>query len=581
MKRTEDNQFGRFLDTVTATPHRGGGYYYYQMLELCRARLLLIWIMMGLAFLGLGVRIVLLPFLSISDLSNRNASQVTETLRSDIIDRHGKLLASAAIIKSLNAEVPLMIRANVDFDEATQKLVALFPSLDPQKLRDKFRRLSHFPIRNRLTPEQVWQVRQLGIPGIYTLRKEGRIYPFAEMTAHLVGFVDNENLGQSGVELKFNSFLSKGEESLQLSIDIRMQYILTHALQEAFQVQGAKSACGVIMAVDSAEIMAMASFPTYNPHDVASITPDKYFNCVTQPSYELGSTFKLITAAMGLESGVATLETIYDTTRPIRHDGKVISDLHLSAYPYSLKNIIVHSSNIGAALIARDVGGVRQREFLAKLGLLEMLPIELEGKSKPIIGKKITELSTMTIGFGHGIAVSPMHLASAVSGIINDGILRQPTLLHIPELSAKSGLGHRVVSSEVSRAVRQMMYLVVKEGTGRNARIPGYNVGGKTGTAEKLVETSLGLQYSADFSVSSFLGAFPMHQPKYLIYLVLDDPKGKNQSGIVGGARVVAPVVKAIIQQMIPFTHVAFANEKNVAVQKGLGFLPMQPQESR
>ena len=571
-EQLENSQLARLFQTVASQPKRGGGEYYYRMLEICRARVLLVWGVMGLIFLALALRTMLLPFTDASSLlDNPRKTYAVEKLRSDIVDRNGEILASSAMVKSLNAEVPMMRRANVDFADAAERLSVLFPQIDKQELLGKFERLAHFPILNRMTPEQSWQVRKLGIPGIYTLRKEGRIYPHAEMMGHVVGFVDNDNRGQSGIELKFNSVLNRAEEKIALSVDIRLQHILTQSIARVFKEQNAKAACGLIMDVKSSEILGMASFPAFDPHHVNRITPDKYFNCTTQSAYELGSTFKLITAAMGLQAGTASLETVYDTTRPIRYNDRVISDVKISKFPYDLRQVITYSSNIGAALIARDVGGDRQREFLARLGLLSVSAIELEGKSRPLIAEKNDELTTMTISFGHSIAVSPLHLVSAVNTIISDGVYRKPTLLHIPEVRRAKAPGIRVVSPEVSNALRQLMYLVVKDGTGRAARLPGYVVGGKTGTAEKLIETSFGLRYSSDNVLSTFLAAFPMHDPQYIIYVLFDEPQGKNNNGAIGSSVVAVPVVKEIIERMTPFVKIAPYNENSTIVRDGLG----------
>ncbi len=563
----DESQISKLLQTVTTQPKRGSGAYYYRMLEICRARILLIWALMGITFISLMLRTIALPFTETRGAVNDSSSNTRPALRSDIVDRNGNILVSSAIVKSLNADVTLMRRANVDFADAASRLATLLPAIDQENLLDKFNRLAHFPIIQRLAPEQVWQVRQLGIPGIYTLREEGRIYPYGDLMAHVVGFVDNNNVGQSGIELRFNSLLSRGEAPFALSVDVRMQYILAEALQKAFDTQKAKSACGLVMSLKSSEILAMTSFPTFNPHQINKITNDKYFNCTTQSVYELGSTMKLINAALGLEMGTATLDTVYDTTRPIRIENKVISDIRLSEFRYNLRQVMTYSSNIGSALIARDAGAVRQREFLQRLGMLSVSPIELEGKGIPLIANEKDELTTMTIGFGHSIAVSPLHLASAVSLIINDGIYRKPTLLYIPEVQRALAPGVRVVRSEVSDALRQIMYLVVRDGTGRAAKIPGYVVGGKTGTAEKLVETSLGLRYSSNAVLSSFIAAYPMHDPQYLIYVLIDEPKGNN---VFGGA-IMAPVVKEIIQKMAPMVGVTPYNERSPEILKALG----------
>ena len=564
----DESQISKLLQTVTTQPKRGSGAYYYRMLEICRARILLIWALMGITFISLMLRTIALPFtetrLAVGDSASNTARPA---LRSDIVDRNGNILVSSAIVKSLNADVALMRRANVDFADAASRLAILLPAIDQENLLDKFNRLAHFPIIQRLTPEQVWQVRRLGIPGIYTLRQEGRIYPYGDLMAHVVGFVDNNNVGQSGIELRFNSLLSRGEAPFALSVDVRMQYILAEALQKAFDAQNAKSACGLVMSLKSSEILAMTSFPTFNPHQISKITNDKYFNCTTQSVYELGSTMKLINAALGLEMGTATLDSVYDTTRPIRIDNKVISDINVSEFRYNLRQVMTYSSNIGSALIARDVGAVRQREFLQRLGMLNVSPIELEGKGIPLIADEKDELTTMTIGFGHSIAVSPLHLASAVNLIINDGIYRKPTLLYIPEVQRALAPGVRVVRSEVSDALRQIMYLVVRDGTGRAARLPGYVVGGKTGTAEKLVETSLGLRYSSNAVLSSFIAAYPMHDPQYLIYVLIDEPKGNN---VFGGA-IMAPVVKEIIQKMAPMVGITPYNERSPEILRALG----------
>lgn len=570
------NRLWRFLETT----HVSGGRY-HALLDVCHARLLLV---IFVLFLGFGVISVRVLFFAFAETDTRVTSthvvkRQERLMRANITERNGHVLASSILTKSLNADVPLMRKAQVDLEEAAEKIAFLFSGIDPKKLIKKFQTIDHFPIRTRLTPEQAWQVRKLGIPGIFTLQRETRVYPYGNLFAHIVGFVDQDNQGQNGVELSFNSLLQRNEEELALSLDIPLQHILHGELTQGFKEQQAKSACGIIMDVRNFEILAMVSLPDYDPHHPSLISKGKYFNCATQGSYELGSTFKIITTAMALEVGVAQLESIYDTTHPIRVSGQIISDTHLSSNPLNLRQIFVRSSNVGAALIAKDIGSHRQRLMLSQFGLLDPADIELEGRSHPIIASDAPDISTLTIGFGHGIAVSPLNLVSAVGALVNDGVGRSPTLLYLPELQSNV---RRVVSSSTSNQLRQLMYLAVREGTGRSARIPGYAIGGKTGTAEKPVLTEKGWAYSGEDVVSSFIAALPINRPEYVIYVLLDEPKGLNgDKEHTGASRVAAPIVRKIVERLIPLRGMAPVDEKDVNFLRSLGIYQQASKEER
>jgi cell division protein FtsI (penicillin-binding protein 3) len=351
--------------------------------------------------------------------------------------------------------------------------------------------------------------------------------------------------------------LRGGASRLPLTLDLRVQHAMRAELARAMGRFSAIGAAGIVMDVTNGEVLALVSLPDFDPNDATAIDDRARFNRATLGVYEMGSTFKIFTTAMALDSGKVTLNGGYDATKPIRIARFVIRDFHAKRRWLSVPEIFMYSSNIGTVKMALDVGIAEQRAFMGRLGLLRASPVELSEVGQPLVPAKWREVNAMTISFGHGLAVSPMQLAGGVAAIVNGGVLYPPTLRKRP--AGEPLVGVRVISERTSEQMRRLMRLVVSKGTGRKAAAKGYLVGGKTGTSEKVV----GRRYRAKALMSSFVGAFPMTAPRYVVFAMLDEPTGtlETQNYATGGW-VAAPVVGAVISRIGPLLGVRPIDEE-------------------
>src|SRR6516164_3644910 len=431
-----------------------------------------------------------------------------EPSHADIVDRNGNVLATTLDSPSLYAN-PKQI---LDATEAANKLVSVFPTLGVAEVFAKLTSSKSFVwIRRHLTPAEQYNVNQLGIPGLEFEHEERRVYPDSGLTSHVVGYTGIDNAGFAGVERGLDAVLRGRREPLQLSLDLRLQYILHEELQRVIDDFTAKGGAGLIMDVNSGEILAMASLPDFDPNHPATPDPDhpvisladRMFDRITLGVYELGSIFKIFTVAMALDYGTATISSTYDASHPITIGRFTISDYHGKHRVLSVPEILMYSSNIGAARMAVAAGAQRQKEFLAKLGLLKTPKIEVSEVAAPHYPAKWREVNVMTIAFGHGISVTPLSFATAAAALVNGGILRQATLLKLP--AGYEPRGQRVISAKTSEQMRKLMRLVVEHGTGTMAAAPGYVVAGKTGTPNKVPVSN----YLNQKRPSTFVGFFP------------------------------------------------------------------------
>jgi cell division protein FtsI (penicillin-binding protein 3) len=360
---------------------------------------------------------------------------------------------------------------------------------------------------------------------------------------------------------------------VQLSIDARVPFILHEELQKVISDFSAKGAAGIVMDVRTGEIVAMVSLPDFDPNHPAAIDPklspadakERIFNKITLGSYELGSVFKTFNTAMALDSGVATMTKMYDAAHDIRIGRFTISDYHGKKRALSVPEIYMYSSNLGSARMALDAGAERQRSFLAKLGLLKPVPIEFDEVAKPHFPSRWREVNVITIAYGHGISVTPLHAITAVSAMVNGGTLHPPTLLKMAATAEPRG--ERVISAKTSEQMRKLMRLVVEHGTAKLAAAPGYVVGGKTGTAEKNVHG----HYVEKKLLSDFVGAFPMQDPKYAILTLVDEPHGTKAShGFATAGWTVVPATSRIIQRIAPILGVPPVDETSPAIVRAL-----------
>ncbi len=535
-----------------------------QALETGRTRLLVAGAVFALAFATIGGRLVDITIGGSAPaprLAQHSHDAAPVVQRADIVDRNGVLLATSLPAAGLYADA----RRIDDPADAARQLAGVLPHLDVADVAGKLASGRSFVWLDRtLTPRQQHAVNALGIVGLEFEPTERRVYPQGRLAVHVLGATDVDNKGLKGVERRFDETLSKGGDALALSIDIRVQHVLADELRRAMQTFEAVGAAGTVMDARSGEVLAMVSFPDYEPKDIGAADADSRFNRITLGVYELGSTFKLFNTAMALDSGAVRLESRYDATRPLRVARFAIRDFKPQARWLSVAEILLHSSNIGSAQMALDVGGRAQRDFLAGLGMLSPLPVELPEVGDPLYPAPWRDINTMTISFGHGIAVSPLHLAGGVAAVVNGGRYNPPTLLR---READVATGTRVIRPDTSATMRKLMRAVVSDGTGGNAKAHGFRVGGKTGTAEK----QRGGRYARKSLISSFVAAFPMDDPQYVVFALLDEPKGNKQTfGYATGGWVAAPVAGATIRRIAPMLGVTPRQEDDPQVIEAL-----------
>jgi cell division protein FtsI (penicillin-binding protein 3) len=475
--------------------------------------------------------------------------------RGDIVDRDGQALARTIDAWTIGLQPAKVIGNKLDLAE---KLAALMPEKDTAAYLAMLRSHQNFYyLRRRAPPRLVAAINALGEPGLALEREPDRLYPQTSLAAHVVGYTDIDGKGNAGIERAFDERLrdpaTRGQP-IMLSISSRIQQALEHELGAAMTHFSAIGAAGVVMDIHTGEVLAMTSLPQLNLNDAGNGTPEARFNRATLGVYELGSTFKPFTVAMAMDSGVIkSMGQMYNCPRELRVAGRTINDTHPLGRACSVAEIMQESSNIGTAQIADQLGTARQKEFLRKMGFLDKVQIELKERGRTLTpGANWNQIERMTVGYGHGIAVTPLHLATGYATLFNGGIYRPATLLKVDRNHAV-GPGHRVFTEDTSYKMRALLRLVVMRGTGRKADAPGYRIGGKTGTAQKIV----GGHYSNYLNVTSFAGVFPMDEPRYVIVVMLDEPKATPETfGFTTAGWNVAPVVSRTVGRIAPMLGV-------------------------
>ncbi|MBN9515820.1 MAG: penicillin-binding protein 2 [Alphaproteobacteria bacterium] len=512
--------------------------------ETARQRLVIASAIFAMAFAAVGLRMGYVSLLRdgaepTQRVAARGGSIQSE--RADIVDRNGAVLATSVPVMSAFVNPHLVI----DPPDAARKIVTALPDLKYEDIREKLEAdKTFFWIKRGLSPREHDRVNRLGIPGLDFQAEERRIYPQGTAAAHILGYASVDNSGLAGVERYFDQQLQSGE-TVQLSIDLRLQRMVERELARGIQKFSAIGGTAIVMDATNGEILAMASLPTFNPNSSRTLTNEALFNRATLGVYEQGSTFKIFNTAMALDSGKVTVASVFDATSPIRIDRFTINDDHAQRRPMNVAEIFKFSSNIGSAKMAVEVMGPEgQRAFLDKIGFLKPLNTQLPELAAPLWPRHWMRINTMTIAFGHGISVTPLHLVTGSAAMVNGGILYPPSLV---KRTAASDKGRRVIQTKTSVNMRQLLRLNAVEGTGKNASLPGYEVGGKTGTAEKPGRGG----YRQKALISSFVGMFPMNDPKFVILYSLDEPKGLPETGGYATAGwVAAPSVKVIVENI-------------------------------
>ena len=475
--------------------------------------------------------------------------------RGDIVDRYGEPLARTIDAWTIALQPPKVIGDKLAL---AQRLAELMPEQTAEQYFALLRsNKPFFYLRRRAPPGLVEAVNSLGEPGLAIQREPDRLYPQTTLAAHVLGYTDIDGNGVAGMERAFNQQLSDPEtrgEPLVLSIDSRVQQALEHELTDAMTTFSAIGAAGVIMDVHTGEVLAMTSLPELNPNAPGAATPEARFNRATQGVYELGSTFKPFTVAMAMDSGVIrSFGQQYNCPSVLPAYGHLVHDTHPFGRICTVAEIMEESSNIGTAQIADHLGTQRQKYWLGKMGFTGPVPIEIKERGRALTpGARWGPFETMTVGFGQGIAVAPLQLAMGYATLFNGGVYHPPTLLKITP-NHPLPPGKRVFSEDTSYRMRGLLRLVVMKGTGRKADAPGYRVGGKTGTAQKLING----RYSQTINITSFAGVFPMDEPRYVIVVMLDEPKAtKDTYGFTTAGWNVAPVVSRTISRIAPMLGV-------------------------
>lgn len=532
-------------------------------LDMARSRLLVVCCTFLLAFIIIVGRLVDVSLLrggGLTSLSQRGSLHGMH-FRADIVDRNGELLATSLKTSSLYANA----RVVLDPQEAADKLIQVLPELNHKEILLRLKSGKGFVwLARHLTPQKQAEIICLGIPGIYFQQDERRVYPHGELFSHVLGYTNIDNQGLGGIERKFNEHLLGSGKALQLSLDIRVQHVLRDELLAGIEKFKAQGGAGLVMDIQTGEIVAMVSLPDFDPNQVGKMGSKAvaFFNKITLGTYEMGSSLKILNTALYLDSGVGDVSTKFDVSMPLRIGRFKVPDFHYIGYPITVAEVFTESSNIGSGKMAIQMGSALQRAFFKKIGFFSTPSLEIPELGAPLYPKKWSEATTITASYGYGISVSPLQLVTAIGGVVNKGIMQKPTLLKIEPSKVKPGF--RIISEETSEIMCKLMYMVVAQGTGRQAQVKGYEVGGKTGTAN----TIDGRSYKKGSNMTSFVGAFPMRNPKYMVLIMVDRPQAiKGTYGFNAAGWNAAPIAGKVMGRIAPLLHVAPSMQQNTVPQ--------------
>ncbi len=518
-----------------------------------RLRIFFILAMFAAGFLTLAVgatRSALFP-----DTDRSAAVLAPPGARADMVDRNGRLLAVDLPHFGLYYDP----RENWNAAEVKRVLTAQLPQLSPTRLDKALTADKRQYLIGGLTPDEKARLDDLGLPGISFEPESKRVYPLGPTAGHLIGFVDRGGTGLSGAELALDKPIkaSAGGQPVALTIDLRIQAALQDELEKAAVKYQAIGGVGIVTNVRTGEILGLASFPAFDPNTPGSTPPQNMINHVAGTVYEPGSVFKVFTLAMGIDSGVATPNTVFDV-RTLQMPGRTIHDYDKGDTSLPLWEVFTHSSNIGAARLGLLAGPDRMEHYFRAFGLFNAAPSELAESARPILQKKLTESAVASMAFGEAIAVSPLSLATGMGAVLNGGEYVPLTIRKL-DPNAPQPQRRRVISQATSRTMLDLMRLNATRGSGTlaDAAAPGYRLGGKTGTAEK----SLGGGIARKKLVSSFAGVFPTDGPvgtdRYFVLIMLDEPKPTKETfGFATGHWNSAPAVGRVVERIAPILRV-------------------------
>ena len=526
-----------------------------------KARLGLAIVAFAVVYGVIAARLVMFAEQSDGYGTRRSVTQdAVATARPDILDRNGQILATDVKTPSLFAEP----RKLIDVDEAEELLTAVLPDLDASEARDRLSSKRGFVwLKREITAKQQQEIHRLGIPGVGFLTENKRVYPNGPIVSHEIGHVNIDNQGIAGIEKWLDGqglaalhmaglATDRLEKPVELALDLRVQFALRGELIAAREKFKAKAASGVVLNVNTGEIVALVSEPDYDPNNPHEANDPTRINRLTTGVFEMGSSFKVLTVAMALDSGKATLSSMFDASHPLQYGRFAIHDYEPMHRALSVPEIFTYSSNIGAARMALAVGVNGHQAFLKKMGQLDRLRTELPESAEPIVPKHWGELNSVTIAFGHGLSVAPLQAVMGIAATLNGGFLIPPTFLKRSENEAQI-LAKQVLKPETSREIRYLMRLNAEKGTATKANVSGYYIGGKTGTAEKVVNG----HYSKHKLLTDFMAVLPADKPTYLMMIMLDEPRPTPEThGFATAGWNAAPTAAKVIARIAPLLDI-------------------------
>ncbi len=526
-----------------------------------KARVGLAILAFGLIYAVIAGRLVMYGVSSDGPSAKRGSGgDVVATARPDILDRNGAVLATDVRMPSLFGEP----RRIIDVDEAVELLTATLPDIDGRELRERLSSNKGFVwLKREITPLQQQQIHKLGLPGIGFLAENKRVYPNGPEVSHVIGHVNIDNQGIAGLEKWLDSrgladlhslgfAIDRQQKPVELAVDLRVQHVLRAELVAAKDKFKAIAASGLVTDVRTGEIVGMVSLPDYDPNDPRQALDKTRLNRLTTGVFEMGSTFKALTVAMALDSGKVSLSSSFDARQSLRYGKFDINDYHAQKRILTVPEIFTYSSNIGTARMALALGVEHHKAFLKKMGQLDRLRTEIPESAEPLVPKRWAELNTVTIAFGHGLSVAPLQAVMGVGALMNGGKLIPPTFLKRTQAEADA-IAKQVIKPETSDRMRYLMRLNAEKGSARKVDIPGYYVGGKTGTAEKVVNG----RYSKTKLLTTFMAVFPADQPKYLVTILLDEPQPIPETkGYATSGWNAAPTAANVITRVAPLLGV-------------------------
>lgn len=471
--------------------------------------------------------------------------QIHEYNRIPILDRNGKIIATDIGTVSLYFNKDLIKRPTDVSIQITKKLEDINIDSLYRKLTNKKSKAKYVLVKRNLTPKEQLKVRKLGIAGTVFAKDKKRIYPHRNLFSHIVGYSDIDRNGLSGLEKQYDEFLKNSENGfLKTTLDLRVQAITRNELVKGMLKFKAKAMVGIVTNTKTGEILSAVSLPDFNPNYLKNINPNKKFNRITYGIYEMGSIFKVFNTALALDKKIVDLKKTYEVAKPISYGKFKISDTHFKKPIMNVEDILVYSSNIGTAKMALDIGIENQVDFLGSLGLLTKVETDFPSLAMPLTPTRWREINLMTISYGHGIAVTPLHIARAISGIVNNGVMHNLKFTNQVKDETR-----QIISNKISLQMRKLMRKVVTNGTGWRSNTLGYLVGGKTGTAEKISKEG---GYNEERLRTAFVASFPMDDPQYTVFVMADDPDASELGRMTTGGSVSAPIVSRIIENIAP-----------------------------